>query len=67
LPEKALWPEEQKQNENDKRNRILPFGGDVPHPEMLGQANQQPAKIRAENVAQGRWISSFSPTRLSTF
>lgn len=28
-PKESLRTKEQKQNENDKRDRILPFGGDV--------------------------------------
>lgn len=41
LPEYPVRPEEQKQNEYHKRNRVLPLGWELPHAKVLCKADEQ--------------------------
>lgn len=44
-PKESLRTKEQKQNENDKRDRILPFGGDVYYtPRYCARPSSSPPK-----------------------
>lgn len=45
--QKSLRPDQQEYKEDDKRNRILPLAGDLPHAEVLGESQHQGAQGHA--------------------
>lgn len=51
LAEEAVGPEEEKNQKDEKRNSILPLGGYLPDPEVLGKGEQKAAEGRSGDAA----------------
>src|ERR1700687_4922018 len=47
----SLRSKNKEKDQQDKRDRVLPFSGNLPNAEVLGEAEKQSAERRARNAA----------------